>query len=70
MRCNQAHIFKTVPGMKQASGAQVTEGIQCVHKISQKLRQLPDRAGSAVLANNGTPHQLRLYPLVRGKIGL
>ena len=39
-----------------------------VHEVSQKLRQLPDRAASsALLADNGRPHLVRVSPLVRGK---
>ena len=38
-----------------------------VHEVSQKLRQQPDRAGSALLANNARPYQVRVRLLVRGK---
>ena len=31
-----------------------------VYEVSQKLRQLPDRASSALLANNGRPYQVRV----------
>lgn len=36
-------------------------------KFLQKLRQLPDWASSALLADNGSSYHVRLSPPVRGK---